>query len=320
MTRIGQLEVNRLGLGCMGMSAVYGRPDPVEAAATLVHAVHRGVTMFDTADMYGSGHNERFIGTVLAPYRDEVVLASKTGILTVPGVGVPRGVDARPDRIRRAVDASLRRLGTDRIDLYYLHRVDPRVPIEESVGALAEAAAAGKVREIGVSEVTADELRRAHATHPIAAAQLEWSLFSRDKETEVIPTARELGIAVVCYSPLGRGMLTGSPAATTDLPLLDYRRFLPRWSRANVTANVAAVATVRAIADELGVTPGRVALAWLLAQGEDVIPIPGTKRRRYLEDNLAAADVCLSPAHLDVLGAIAPSGARYGFDPTGSIS
>lgn len=310
--RIGDQVVSALGLGCMGMSAVYGRPDAAEARATLDRAIDLGVTLFDTADMYGNGHNERFVGEALRGRRDRIRLATKTGITTVPVLGLPRGVDGRPARIRRALDASLQRLGTDHVDLYYLHRVDPQVPIEDSVGAMAEAVAAGKVLQLGLSEATADELRRACAVHPIMALQTEWSLFSRDLEVDVLPAARSLGVAIVAYSPLGRGMLTGSPASTTRLPLIDYRRFLPRWRRANLQANLHEVGVVRSVADEVGATPGQVALAWVLARGEDVVPIPGTKRRKYLEQNLGALDVVLSPDQLARLDGISASGDRYG--------
>jgi len=224
---------------------------------------------------------------------------------------MPIGVNGRPKRIRKALDASLRRLRTDRVDLFYLHRVDPKVPIEESVGAMGQLVAEGKARALGVSEVTAEQLRRAHATHPIAAVQMEWSLFSRDAEAAVIPAARALGIAIVAYSPLSRGLLTGAPKATTELPLLDFRRFLPRWRRANLTANLAAVQQVRQLAAEIAATPGQLALAWLLAQGQDVIPIPGTKRRAYLDENLAALAVTLSPEQKAALDAITARGDRY---------
>jgi len=308
---IGGLTVSALGLGCMGMSPVYGRPDVTEARATLRHAVERGVTLFDTADVYGAGGNERLLGEVLPPYRDRITIATKTGIVALPALGLPVGVNGRPARIKRSIDASLRRLRTDHVDLYYLHRADPKIPIEESIGAMSELVTAGKVRFLGVSEVTADQLRRAHATHPIAATQMEWSLFSRESEAEVVPTARELGIAVVAYSPLGRGMLTGSPQATTDLAWIDFRRFLPRWRRANLATNLAAVEQVKAVAAELGTTPAAVALAWLLAKGENVVPIPGTKRRSNLDKNLAALDTTLRPQDLATLDTIAAAGERH---------
>lgn len=308
---LGGLVVSDVGLGCMGMSTTYGRPDTAAARETLQRAIDAGVTLFDTADMYGNGHNERFVGASIASRRDEIVLATKTGILTMPGLGLPRGVDARPERIRLAVDASLRRLGTDRIDLFYLHRVDPEVPVEDSIGALAEAVAAGKVRYLGLSEAGPDEIRRAHATHPIAALQTEWSLFAREIEHGPLAVARQLGIGIVPYSPLGRGMLTGSVRATTRLPLLDYRRFLPRWRRANLASNLRQVEVVREVAEEVGVEAAQVALAWLLARGDDVVPIPGTTRVRHLESNLGSLDVRLSPEQLARLDAVEAAGARY---------
>lgn len=310
--RIRSLTVGALGLGCMGMSNVYGRPDPVEAKATILRALDLGVTLLDTADFYGVGHNETFVGETIRSRRDEVVLATKFGILAIPGIGLPLGVDARPGRVRRCVDASLRRLGTDRIDLYYLHRLDPKVPIEETVGAMAEQVRAGKVRELGLSEVSGDTLRRAYQIHPIAALQSEWSLFSRDLEGDALPVARELGVSVVPYSPLGRGMLTGSPTATTDLPLLDYRRVLPRWRKENRARNIATVARLAHLADGLGVTPGQLALAWVLARGDDVVPIPGTKRRKWLEENIAAVDVHIPAGVMAALDALRASGDRYG--------
>lgn len=309
--RLGPLTVSPLGLGCMGMSTTYGRPDPASARATIDRALERGITLFDTAEMYGNGHNERFVGEVLGRRRADVTLATKTGIWAIPFVGLPVGLDGRPERIRAAIDGSLRRLGTDWIDLYYLHRVDPRVPVEESVGAMAEGVTAGKIRQLGVSEATPDQIRRAHATHPLAAIQMEWSLFSRDLEAEALGVARELGIGVVAYSPLGRGMLTGSASATTQLGLFDYRRFLPRWRKANLAANLRQVEVVRAVADEIGATPAQVALAWVLGQGEDVVPIPGTTKPRNLDANLAALDVRLTPEQVARLDALSAVGARY---------
>ncbi len=309
--RIGDLPVGAIGLGCMGLAMVYGRPDPAEARATIDRALELGVTHLDTADMYGDGSSERFLGETLRGRRDRVVLASKVGILTWPRLGVPRGVNGRPDHIRRSIDGSLRRLRTDHLDLYYLHRVDPQVPIEESVGALAELVTAGKVRALGVSEVTADELRRAYAVHPLAAVQAEWSLFSRDLETDVVPAARELGVGIVAYSPIGRGMLSGSAAATTKLSLMDYRRFLPRWRAANLRANLQAVEVVSAVAREHGATAAQVALAWVLTRGEDVVPIPGTKRPRYLEENVGALGVTLTETDLARLDGLVAVGGRY---------
>lgn len=309
--RLGPLRVSPLGLGCMGMSAVYGRPDEASSKATLQRALDRGVTLFDTADMYGRGANEKLLGRHLRGARNDIVLATKTGILTMPGLGLPMGVDASPARIARAAEASLRRLRTEVIDLYYLHRVDPRVPIEESIGAMAALVRAGKVRALGVSEVTADELRRAHAEHPIAAVQLEWSLFSRDPERDVVPLAHELGVGVVAYSPLGRGMLTGSPAATTQLSVVDYRRLLPRWNRRNLAENLGQVQVVREVADEVGARPAQVALAWLLGHDSGVVPIPGTKRPAYLDENLAALDLTLTADQRERLSILRAAGDRY---------
>lgn len=317
--RIGSLSVSALGLGCMGMSLAYGRPDAAEARRTLDRAVELGVTLFDTADVYGKGGNEKFVAECLGRKRDRVVIATKVGLRTNV-LGVPNRVDGRPDYLRVAVDASLKRLDVDTIDLLYLHRVDPKVPVEESIGALADAVMAGKVREIGISEAVAEELKRAHSVHTIAAIQSEWSLFSREIERDALSTARELGVAVVPYAPLGRGMLTGAPEATTDLPLLDFRRTLPRWRRSNLAQNMRAVARVKEIADALDVTAAQVALAWLLAQGDDVIPIPGTKRVRNLEQNVDALEVELTEHQLRELSLITASGGRYARDtPTPGV-
>lgn len=306
---IGDLTVSALGLGCMGMSYAYGPTDRPEALATLNHAIDRGVTLLDTADIYGAGDNERLLAEVLRARRDEVVLATKCGIVLDPDVGYPGGVNGTPDYIRASADASLERLGIDVIDLYYLHRVDTTVPIEESVGALADLVAAGKVRQIGLSEPSAATLRRAAAVHPIAAVQSEWSIFSRDIEAEVVPAAREIGATVVPYSPLGRGMLTGDAAAMSP-GAGDYRATLPRWQADNLAANRAVVAKVVAIAEELSSTPAQVALAWLLGQGSDIVPIPGTKRRRYLDDNLGALAVHLSDDTVAELSALSALGER----------
>ena len=309
--RLGGLTVGALGLGCMGMAMVYGRPDPEQARAAIDRALELGVTLLDTADMYGRGASERLVGQGIRGRRDDVVLASKVGILSWPVVGIPRGVSGRPDYIRRSIERSLHRLGTDRLDLYYLHRVDPVVPIEESVGAMSDLVTAGKVRELGVSEVTAEELRRAHAVHPIAAVQSEWSLFSRELEAEVVPAARALGIGIVAYSPLGRGMLSGSTAATTRLSLFDYRRMLPRWQSDNLAANLRAVETVADAARQHHATPAQVALAWLLAQGSDVVPIPGTKRPRYVAENIGAIGLSLTDDDLTRLDGLTVHGDRY---------
>jgi aryl-alcohol dehydrogenase-like predicted oxidoreductase len=300
--------VSALGLGCMGMSFAYGTPDRGEAIATLHRALDLGVTFLDTADMYGGGDNEELLATVLADRRAEVTLATKFGILTGED-GYPSGVDGSPAYVRRACDASLRRLGVDHIDLYYLHRPDPEVPIEDTVGAMAELVAAGKVRHLGLSESSAETIRRAAAVHPIAAVQSEWSVFSRDIERAVLPACRELGIGLVPYSPLGRGLLTGT--LPTEFADDDFRRTLPRFQRENLERNLETVGAVREIAAAHGATPGQVALAWLLARGEDVVPIPGTKRVRYLEENAGALDVTLTPAELARLDALEPAGDRY---------
>ncbi|WP_345612464.1 aldo/keto reductase [Pseudonocardia adelaidensis] len=292
----------------MGMSFAYGSADRGEATATLHRAIDLGVTFLDTADMYGGGANEELLATVLADRRDEVTLATKFGILTGED-GYPSGVDGSPAYARRACVASLRRLGVDHIDLYYLHRPDPEVPIEETVGAMAELVAAGKVRHIGLSESSAETIRRAAAVHPIAALQSEWSVFSRDIERAVLPTCRELGIGLVPYSPLGRGLLTGTlPAEFADD---DFRRTLPRFQQENLERNLETVGAVREIAAAHDATPGQVALAWLLAQGDDVAPIPGTKRVRYLEENAGALTVTLTPADLARLDTLRPAGDRY---------
>lgn len=310
--RLGDLEVSALGLGCMGMSTVYGRVDRADAIATVRHALDRGVTLLDTADFYGAGGNERLVGQALRGRRDEAVVATKFGIVPVPVVGLPRGVRAHPDRVRPCAEASLRRLGIDVIDLYYLHRVDPTVPIEDTVGAMADLVGAGLVRHLGLSEASAADLRRAHAVHPIAALESEWSIFSRELEDDALPVARELGVGIVPYSPLGRGMLTGAPEATRKLGLLDYRRLLPRWRGANLDANLRLVGRIRALAGDLGATPAQVALAWLLGRGNDVVPIPGTKRPARIDENLGALDVVLPPEVVAELETMVAAGDRYG--------
>ncbi|GAA4384760.1 aldo/keto reductase [Tsukamurella soli] len=307
---IGDLTVSALGLGCMGMSHAYGPADHDESIATLNAALDAGVTLLDTADIYGVGANERLLSEVLATRRDEVVLATKFGFL--PGAdGLPGRVDGRPERVAECVDASLTRLGIGTIDLYYLHRVDPAVPVEDTVGAMAEQVAAGKVRQIGLSEASAEQIRRAAATHPIAALQSEYSIFTRGVEDEILPAAREVGAALVPFSPLGRGMLTGSAASTTDLAPDDFRRRLPRWEAANLESNMAVVQRIREIADGAGASPAQVALAWVLAQGDDVVPIPGTRRRTNLADNLGAVDLALTAEQLAQLSALSAAGDRY---------
>jgi aryl-alcohol dehydrogenase-like predicted oxidoreductase len=295
----------------MGMSFAYGTPDHDEAVATIERAVDLGVTFFDTADMYGFGHNEELVGKALASRRDEVVLATKFGIHLDPDDPGARRVRGDADYVRRACDASLGRLGLDHIDLYYQHRPDVTVPIEETVGAMAELVDAGKVRHLGLSEASVDTIRRAAAVHPIAALQTEWSLFSRDIEDEIVPLCRELGIGLVPYSPLGRGLLTGAVASLDDLQDDDFRRTQPRFQGDNLDHNLAAVAVVQDIAAAHGATAGQVALAWLAAQGDDVVPIPGTKRRTYLEENVAALDLTLSADDLARLDGLTSAGERY---------
>jgi len=304
--------VSAQGLGCMGMSFAYGTPDADESLATIARALDLGITFFDTADMYGFGHNEELVGKALAPHRDEVVLATKFGI--VPDAEAPGGRGVRGDAayVRQACDASLGRLGTDHIDLYYQHRPDVTVPIEETVGAMAELVEAGKVRHLGLSEASVDTIRRASAVHPIAALQTEWSIFSRDIEQEIVPVCRELGVGLVPYSPLGRGLLTGAVGSLDQLQDDDFRRTQPRFQGDNLGRNLELVAVVKDIAAAHGATPGQVALAWLAAQGDDVVPIPGTKRRTYLEDNVGALDVTLTADDLARLDDLTPAGDRSG--------
>ncbi|WP_328412227.1 aldo/keto reductase [Nocardia sp. NBC_00403] len=312
------IEVGVQGLGCMGMSEFYGTADLTESRSTLDRALELGVTLFDTADMYGSGHNEEFLSDFVEANRNRVVLATKFGIVRKADDPTYRGIDNSAAYIRNAVEASLRRLGTDTIDLYYMHRRNPAVPIEESVGAMAELVAQGKVRALGLSEVTGDELRAAHAVHPIAAIQSEWSLFSRDVERTAVPAAAELGVAFVPYSPLGRGFLTGSFTPAGDsADAKDFRHTMPRFSGDNAAHNTELLAPLRAIADARGITLAEVALAWVHAQatvhGLSVVPIPGTRRRARLADNVAAATIALTAAELAVLEPIAGqvAGNRY---------
>ena len=306
-----RLEVAEIGLGCMGMSAFYAGADEAESLATIEEALERGVTMLDTADMYGAGANERLVGRAVAGRRDAAVIATKFGQVRGPD-GKPLGVRGDPEYVREACDASLERLGVDWIDLYYLHRVDPEVPIEETVGAMAELVAAGKVRYVGLSEAAAATIRRAHAVHPITALESEYSLWTRGVEEEILPTVRELGIGFVAYSPLGRGFLTGRYRAPDDLPPDDSRRNHPRFQGENFARNLALVARVRAIAAKKAVPPGQLALAWVLHRGVDVVPIPGTSRREHLRENLAAAAIELSEDDLARLDAAVPAGATAG--------
>ncbi|MGN9890951.1 aldo/keto reductase [Micromonospora sp. L31] len=310
-------EVSAIGLGCMGMSFAYGGRDDAESTRTLHRALDLGVNHLDTADMYGAGANERLLAPVVRARRDEVFLATKFGNRTsgdsFGGTGTPGAyVDSSAAWAREACDASLGRLGVDTIDLYYLHRRDPRTPIEETVGALAELVEAGKVRLIGLSEVSPATLRAAHAVHPVTAVQMEYSLFTRDVEGEMLATCRELGVVLVAYSPVGRGLLTGAISGRDQLAADDWRAGVPRFAEGNLDANLRLVAAVRAVAEEIGCTPAQAALAWLLAQGEDILPIPGTKRVRYLEENAAAAAIRLTPEQRDRLGAAVPAGAVAG--------
>jgi aryl-alcohol dehydrogenase-like predicted oxidoreductase len=307
------LEVSALGLGCMGMSQSYGVPDDRESVATLHRALELGVTLLDTAEAYGPFTNEQLLGRALEGRRDQVVLATKFGF-RFEGDQLT-GTDSRPVHIREVVDASLRRLRTDRIDLLYQHRVDPAVPIEDAVGAMADLVLEGKVRFLGLSEAGETTIRRAHAVHPISALQSEYSLWERNLEGDILPLLRELGIGLVAFSPLGRGFLTGTAKRAEDYPEGDYRRGDPRFQGANFDANMRAAAVVQELARRRDATPSQVALAWLLHKGDDVVPIPGTKRRRYLEENLAAAGLALTPSEVTELDrALAPevvAGPRY---------
>jgi aryl-alcohol dehydrogenase-like predicted oxidoreductase len=307
------LTVPPMGLGCMGMSFAYGGRDDAESRATLDRALELGVTFLDTADVYGPHANEELLGAVLAGRRDEVTIATKFGNEIGPdGKGTGR-TNGHPEYVRAAIDGSLTRLGTDHVDLYYQHRVDPDVPVEETWGALGELVAAGKVRYLGISEAAPESIRRAHATAPISAVQTEYSLFTRDVEDNgVLATVRELGIGFVPYSPLGRGFLSGTIRSPEDLPEGDWRRNAPRFQGENFTANLRVVDEVNALAERKGVTPGQLALAWVLAQGDDMVPIPGTKRRPYLEENVGALDVTLTRDELDAIEKVAPVGAAVG--------
>lgn len=315
----GGPEVSEIGLGCMGMSAFYGATDEGEATRTIQRALDLGCNFLDTSDMYGPHTNERLVGKAVADRREEVFLATKFGIrLQFDADGTPRrGIDGSAGYVREACEGSLERLGVESIDLYYQHRVDPNTPIEDTVGAMAELVREGKVRHIGLSEASAETIRRAHAVHPLAAVQSEYSLWTRDVEEEVLPTLEELGIALVAYSPLGRGFLSGRFSSPEELDEGDFRRYGPRFGGENLEHNLRLAARVKELAAEKGVTPGQLALAWVLSRGERVVPIPGTKRVKYLEENLAAAEIELSKEESQRIADAIPAAAGERYDAQG---
>ncbi len=314
-------EVSEIGLGCMGMSAFYGAADEGEATATIHRALDLGCNFLDTSDMYGPHTNERLVGAAIRERRDEVFLATKFGIKLIKDDDlIHREINGKPEYVHEACDASLKRLGVEHIDLYYQHRVDPNTPIEETVGAMAELVTAGKVRYLGLSEASAQTVRRAHAVHPITALQTEYSLWTRDVEAEIQPTLEELGIGLVPYSPLGRGFLSGRFKSPDDLDEDDYRRFGPRFSGENLKENLKLAERVKEIAAAKGITAGQLALAWVLARGEHVVPIPGTNRVAYLEENVGAADVVLSASEVEQIAEAIPAAAGDRYDPVGMKS